>query len=161
MLHCPVSRSPHDSKAGKKSKPPEEAAFLLEKTRPPSDGDLGQTIGRAKRHWDALLAVISRDHPDVLMGWKHYAGKTGWRFIVHRKGRNLAYLKPCDGRFTVSLALSDQALDAAERSGVPAQIIDPIRASPKYPEGRAARVDVVCAKDVALAFALLAIKAAT
>jgi hypothetical protein len=49
---------------------------------------------------------------------------------------------------------------AAEQSDLPAEVVSPIRQSPKYPEGRAVRLAVTTAPHVTLAQKLLAIKMA-
>jgi len=129
---------------------------IPDKAHRPTDADLASVLGRAKRHWDGFIACIQRNHPAATAEWKHYS--TGWQFVLREKRRNLAYLKPSEKCFTVSFAFSDNAVDAAERSDLPAEIVQPIRQSPKYPEGRAVRVDVATAKDLAIATKLLAIK---
>jgi hypothetical protein len=93
--------------------------------------------------------------------WKLYAGATGgWRLLVRRSARTLAYFKPLRGRFLVSLALSDAQLDAAERAGVAPALLVAVRASPKLPEGRACRLEVTNARDAAVVSRLIALKVA-
>jgi hypothetical protein len=134
-----------------------ESAFTDESKRP-DDAELAVILGGAKRHWDNLLSRIQRDHPRAKAEWKHYS--TGWRLIIKEPRRNLAYLNPLRKHFVVSFALSDEAVDAAERSELPVPILEALRASKKFPEGRAARIDVASARDVAHAGALFSIKIA-
>src|SRR6185436_15291525 len=91
--------------------------------------------------------------------WRFYKGKTGWRLLACKGGRNLAYLKPSAGSVLVSLALSDRVLDAAERAGVAKSLIETVRSSKLLPEGRAARVEVTSVRDVTTVLKLVACKA--
>jgi len=137
-----------------------EEPLFADKSPRPTDADLAEVLGRAKRHWDSFAAHIR----EVIVGgtaeWKHYAGKSGWTFVVRDKRRNVAYMKPSAKRFTVSFAFGDQAVEAAERSDLPDHVVKPIRQSPKYPEGRAVRIEVTSAKGVGVVKKLLAIKMA-
>jgi len=133
---------------------------LTDKSHRPTDADLGKVLGPAKRHWDSFAAHVEKVNAGGTAEWKHYAGKSGWTFVLRDKRRNLAYVKPLAKRFLVSFAFNDAAVAAAERAGLPARIVRPIRESPKYPEGRAARVEVGSAREVVFAQKLLAIKLA-
>ncbi len=135
--------------------------LFRDKSHPPSDDDLAAVLGSAKRHWDRLVAHIREMDANGTAEWKHYAGKSGWTFVVRDKRRNLLYLKPLEKRFLASFAFNDQAVDAAEQSDLPERIVKPIRQSPKYPEGRAVRLEVSSAADATIAIKLLAIKMAS
>lgn len=137
----------------------DEPAFP-DPSHPPTDAALATILGRVKRHWDGFLSHIRQVSADATAEWKHYSGKSGWTFVVRGKRRNLAYLKPSAGRFTVSFAFGDKAVQAAEQSDLPDPLVQSIRQSPKYPEGRAVRVEVTSASNVALVKKLLAIKLA-
>jgi hypothetical protein len=134
--------------------------IFADKSHQPDDADLADTLGRAKRHWDTLVAHVQQASPAATAEWKFYTAKYGWTFVVREKRRNLFYLKPLAKCFTVSLAFGDKAVDAAEQSDLPDEIVKPIRQSPKLPEGRAVRINVTSASHVAIAKKLLAIKAA-
>lgn len=130
---------------------------------PPSPGptpDPLAALGPARPLWDALLARAAADLPALEVLWKTYAGKTGRQCVIRLKDRNLAYLKPGAGSFLVSVALSDAAVAALGASTLPPSLIAEVRASPKYPEGRPARVVVDSPAALEHAAALLAIKAA-
>jgi hypothetical protein len=137
-----------------------EEPVFPDKSQRPSDADLAHVLGPAKRHWDSLVVHIQDVNPGGTAEWRHYAGKSGWTFVVRDKRRNLAYLKPAAKRFTVSFAFGDKAVEAAEQSDLPERVVKPIRESPKYPEGRAVRIEVTSTPDVAIARKLLAIKMA-
>jgi hypothetical protein len=129
----------------------------------PTDTDLAKLLGPAKRHWDALLASVREVAPKARVEWKFYksAGPGGgWRCVVSNSKRNLVYLRPDEGGFLASFALSDEAIDAAEKAGLSKPLIQAIREGPKLPEGRAARIEVNSAATLKAAAALLAVKAA-
>ena len=137
-----------------------EVPVFADKSHPPSDTDLVDVLGRAKHHWDSLVAHIEKFAPDASAEWKYYTAKYGWTFVVRDKRRNLLYLKPLAKRISVSLAFGESAVEAAEQSDLPERITKPIRESTKLPEGRAVRLEVTSAPDVAIAKKLLAIKMA-
>ena len=117
------------------------------------------TLSRTKGHWDKVCAY-ARAIPAATQEWKCYAGKSGWTLVLKDKRRNLLYLRPLAKFFRASFALGPQAVEAAEQSDLPAKVIAMIRAAPRYPEGRAVRVDVKTAADAAVVQKLLAIKLA-
>jgi hypothetical protein len=137
-----------------------ETPTFADKTHQPTDEDLAALLGRAKRLWDSLVKSAQAAAPGAEVGWKHYAGKSGWTFVVRDKRRNLAYLKPAEKRFTVNLALGEQALQAAQESDLPEAVVKAIAEAPKYPEGRPAHLTVKTAADLRMADKLLAIKIA-
>lgn len=134
--------------------------LFADKSHRPTGTDLADVLGPAKRHWDSLVDRVRDVNPKAEAAWKFYTAKYGWTFVVRDKRRNLLYLTPAQKRFRVSLAFSDQALEAAEHSDLPERVVKPIRESPKYPEGRAVRIEVTSARDLAIARKLLAIKIA-
>ena len=137
-----------------------EEPVLADKSHEPTDADLARVLGRVKSHWDKLVAHVRAVNAGGTAEWKFYSAKYGWTFVVREKRRNLLYMKPAEKRFTASFAFGDKAVDAAEQSDLPEHIVKPIRQSPKYPEGRAVRVEVTSATDVTIAKKLLAIKMA-
>lgn len=132
--------------------------MLPDKSKPPDDADLIRVLGPAKRHWDDFTAHAQAVCPAASPEWKFYNKKSGWIFLLRGKKRNVVYLRPMDKCFKVCFSFSEDAVRAAESSGLPADLVDSIRQSPKYPEGRAARIDVKIAAQVKLAKKLLKIK---
>lgn len=135
---------------------------MVRKTRNESslNEDLGPEIGAALQHWNAFLDGVRTQAPDVEIAWKTYAGKTGKQCVIRGKDRNLAYLKPGDGSFLFSTALSESAVAALSRSNLPKALIAEVEAATKYREGTPARVRIDSAKTLKDALTLLAIKIA-
>lgn len=125
----------------------------------PHDADLAVLLGSAKTHWDAFHTYVHQELPGATMVWKHYA-TSGWRLVLRCNLRNLCYLNPLAARFIATFAFSEQAVSAAEQSGLPDKILIPMRKAPKYPEGRPVRIEVATSSDLKMAKRLLAIKAA-
>lgn len=134
---------------------------MHDRSRPPRVSDLVDMMGPAKSLWDEFVAEAQRVCPGARAEWKFYAGKTGWRCVMKGGKKNVAYLKPRQGGFMVSLALSEEGVAEAEGAGLPAGLVRSIRESPKLPEGRAARVEVETARQLATAKVLVGIKART
>jgi hypothetical protein len=136
-------------------------AVFADESHPPTDAELSTVLGSAQRHWDDLIAHIREAHPGATAEWKHHGAKYGWSFVVREKRRNLAYFKPLEKGVLVSLALGEKAVQAAEQSSLPDDVMDSIRQAPKYAEGRPVRVKVISAGDVGVVKKLLGIKTAT
>jgi len=137
-----------------------EGPVFPDKSQPPREDELAAVLGRAKRLWDDFAAHAQTAVPAAVPEWKFYTKKSGWTFLLRGTRRNVLYMRPV-GRatFAVSFAFGEKAVSAAEQSHLPKQVVDAIRNSPKYPEGRLARVTVTTAADVKIAKQLLAIKA--
>ncbi len=118
-------------------------------------------MGRAQAYWDAFVEEAARVCPGAKAEWKFYAGKTGWRCVVKDKKRNVAYLRPEKGGFLVSLAFSDDAVQAAGEAGLPESLVRSMGESAKLPEGRAVRWEVKSSSDLGVAKVLVGIKART
>jgi hypothetical protein len=123
-----------------------------------SESALKEKLGKSKRYWDRFIKYVKAAHPKAVAEWKEYS--TGARLVVRDRRRNLAYLKPDEKHFLVSLALGEKAIEALEESGLPARFVKSVIESPRYPEGRAARIAVDSEASLGIARKLLAIKAA-
>jgi hypothetical protein len=118
----------------------------------------GPELGASLLHWQHLIEQVSAALPGAEFVWKTYAGKTGRQCVIRSKDRNLAYLKPGDGSFMVSIALSDRAVASVGKSKLPSELIAEVKASARYPEGTPARVRVDSGRSLQHALTLLSIK---
>jgi hypothetical protein len=159
-MHSVPKSTPLSGATGAARMPDMHEPLFADKSHRPTDTELVAVLGRTKRHWDSLVAHVREVNPTVEAEWKFYTAKFGWTFVARAKRRNLLYLTPDQKRFRVSLAFGDKAVAAAEQSDLPERVIKPIRESPKYPEGRAVRIEVTSARDLAIARQLLALKIA-
>ena len=130
-----------------------------DKAKRPDDAGLETVLGRAKKPWDAVIGYATTVSPDAKPEWKHYGKSSGWVFLLRGKKRVLLYMRPLKKKFAISLAFNDAAVDAARgRDDLPAELVKSIVESPKYPEGRMARMEAKTAKDAAVVKKLVDIK---
>jgi len=122
---------------------------FLEKPEPPTDGELKAALGKAKSLWDDLLARLKTECELADQEWNSYSRKAGWALRLKKKKRNIIYLSPHKGSFSVSLVLGDKAVSAARESALPPKVIAMIEEGKRYPEGTAVRMDVTGPKDLA------------
>jgi hypothetical protein len=138
-----------------------ESSRFGDRTRVPTDGDLGAALGPALRLWDALTAALTAEFSPVTGAWS-FAGKAhGWSYGLRRRDRAVAYLTPLDGRFRASLAVPERAMPAALEADLPAPIHAAVVAAEAYPEGRAVRIEVTSDDDVAAVLTLAGIRMAS
>jgi hypothetical protein len=132
-------------------------AFIGKATKPTAQ-ELTDALGPANAHWDQRLAELVRDCNLVTHEWNSYSPKAGWSLRLKGKERNILYLSPCRGAFTVSFALGDKAVQAARSSRLPARVIQIIDTSKRYAEGTGVRIDVKGPQDIPAVKKLVAIK---
>jgi hypothetical protein len=133
-------------------------ALFSERSAKPDDSAMSTALGRTKRHWDDLAGYVAEAAPEAKPEWRHYGKKNGWVFVVRGKRSALMYMIPHEKYFTASFAYKGEAAQAATESDLPAAVIEMIRKAPKYPEGRAVRMDVKSAADLTIVKRLLVIK---
>lgn len=131
-------------------------AFIGHATKP-TLAELAAELDAKKPLWDDLLAQLER------LGvtdqeWSSYSQKAGWALKLLRKGRVIVYLSPQHGGFLASFALGEKAVASANKSKLPAKILQIISEAKKYAEGTAARIQVGSKSDVAAVAKLAAIK---
>ncbi len=124
------------------------------------DASSPAALGCSLEYWERFIALVRAELPGAEIGWKGYPGSSGRQCIVRMKKRNLAYLKPGEGEFTVSFALSEAAVASMADARLPQALIEEVKAARRYPEGRAARVRVSSVATLKTAAALLAVKLA-
>lgn len=140
--------------------PPRQKARATTKSAAPTEDQLAKTLSTAHTFWNGFIDKVTTAHPATKMEWKYYKSDSTWRYILRLRQRNLAYLRPSPGSFLVSLALSENSIHAAEKLGVSKSLLDQVRASPLFPEGRAVRIVVTTAADMKSALLLTDAKAA-
>lgn len=131
---------------------------FIGKSQKPTDGELAEALGHAKALWDQLLAELADELHLSTQEWHSYSRKAGWSLRLKHKERNILYCSPCQGRFFVSFALGDKAVQAALKSGLPPSAVKVIKEAKRYAEGTGVRIEVKKAKDVEVVKKLAAIK---
>jgi len=134
---------------------------FLDRGSEPGDRELQNVLGPARALWAQLRADLGSQFPPLGDKWS-YAGKThGWSLQLKQKKRTVLYLIPGRGSFVAALALGEKAFRAAQASRLPGPVLEVVDSAPRYPEGRAVRLEVRSKKDLASVEALAAIKMAS
>ena len=133
-------------------------SVLDDKSRMPDDGMLAEVLGQSKQLWDSILSHLAEQYPGVQSEWGFAGAKYGWSLRPKYKKRTILYLIPGQDGFTVSFALGEKAVAAAEESTLPAPILDAIRGARQYAEGRGVWVEVKRRTDVEAIKTLIEIK---
>jgi hypothetical protein len=131
-----------------------------DKSKLPGESELSGALGETKTLWDQLKNHVKETYGDITEDWKHYGKSSGWTMKLLKKKRNLFFSYPGSGFFTVAFIFGDKAVQAAENSSLPAEIIDRLKQARKYAEGRGLQVAVRTREDIELVKQLLAIKTA-
>jgi hypothetical protein len=121
---------------------------LDDKSKLPTDAELGRVLGKARPLWRDLLARIDKAFAPVTAEWGFASKSTGWGLRVRRPDRTILYMTPCAGYFLASFALGEKAARAAMDSDLPKRVLDTIRSAKKYAEGRGVRLEVRTKADL-------------
>lgn len=137
------------------------ASAFGDKASPPRADQLHATLGRAARHWEAVVDRLGSAYPPLTETWKYGGQKWGWALRLQQPKRTVVWLTPCRGYFVAGLALGEKAVRAAHKSGLPAAVLTLIDGAKKYAEGRAVRLEVRTQKDVRIVEQVAAAKMTT
>ncbi len=129
-----------------------------ERSKKPMDAALARSLGKNKKHWDAIDDHVANACDGLECEWKFYGAKHGWTYKVTRKKKAVLYMIPHGKNFTASMALREKAIEAARGSNIPSELVAEIEAAKAYPEGRPARIEVTSQKKVGIVKKLIAIK---
>jgi hypothetical protein len=121
---------------------------FIGKQEPPPDDELSAALGSSKALWDQLLSELAAEYGLTACEWHSYSQKAGWALRVQRAKQNILYLSPFHGCFSVSFALGEKAVRAAQQSGLPRSVIRILDEARKYAEGTAVRLDVKRPEDI-------------
>ena len=128
------------------------------KLRQPNDFDVSEALGKSRRYWDELREHVASTYAPTTEEWKSYGEKSGWTMNMKRGGHTLFYLYPSKGYFLVLFVFEQKTTDAAEKSGLPQNIINKIRDARPYAEGRSFNIEVRVASDLEIVKKLIEIK---
>ncbi len=123
---------------------------------PPSDEEIRTRLRRAFPHFRALVEDVTL-RPE----WKYYGPKYGWSLKLFEKKRNLCFINPKEGAFTVAFIFGERAREEALAGSVPDAIKALLRDARHYPEGWGVTLTVSTKAELARALRLLALKRET
>jgi len=123
------------------------SVFECKDTRP-DDKMLAKALGKSNRLWQEIKKNLNAEYGELIEEWKFYGRKSGWVLKTLRKKRNLFFFIPLKGSFQVSFIFGDKAVAAAQKSGLPKELVTELKNARKYAEGRGLRIDVKNSTDV-------------
>ena len=118
-------------------------------------------LGKTAPLWRDLTERIAGLVSPLNEEWAFSGRKLGWALRLGHKKRAVLYMTPCHGYFRASLALGEKAVTAAREGKLPAGLLSRIVDAPKFPEGRAVRLEVRTAKDLSGVARIAAIRMAS
>jgi len=131
---------------------------FADKSREPREDDLEKVMGRAIKHWRAIVKQAAGDYPPLEESWGFAGTAWGWSLRLRRKKRTIMYLTPCKGYFIAGFALGEKAVRVAKEAGLDESTLSLIDGARKYAEGRAVRIEVHRKRDRDQVIKLAAIK---
>ena len=135
----------------------DHSAFMEKDTRP-READLAEVLGKSRALWDELREMVTADFSPLDEEWVFSGKNYGWSLRLKQKKRAVLYMTPLQKYFRVSLAFGEKAVVAAHESKIPSSLLKLIDEAPKYPEGRALRLEIRKRTDVRSAVTLAGIK---
>jgi hypothetical protein len=138
-----------------------DPSAFLDRSRPPGPKELEAVLGKAAPLWKELNEKMAALVSPLTREWAWSGAKLGWTLRLGWGKRPMLYMTPCCGYFRASLALGEKAVAAARKAKLPAGLLSRIEDAPKFPEGRAVRLEVRTAKDLPGIAKVAAIKMAS
>jgi hypothetical protein len=132
--------------------------LFLDKTVEPSDKNLKDALSASYKYWVEIQKEFLIEYGEIIPEWKFYDKKTGWTMKNMFKKRNLFFFKPYKGYFNLTFVFGDKAVSAIEKSSVSEDLIQELRLSKKYMEGRVLTVKVSKKSDLQNIYKLVEIK---
>jgi hypothetical protein len=129
-----------------------------DKASPPVDDAVRAVLGAAAPLWSELRAAIAEAHAPLDSEWVWGGKPYGWSLRLRQKKRAVLYLTPCSGYFRAAFAIGGKAADAAPAARLARHVLRAIADAPRFAEGRAVRLEVRSAADVADVVAVAALK---
>lgn len=131
---------------------------FIGKTAEPADAELTAALGPARAVWDQLISRLAADCNIVAAEWNSYSPKYGWALRLKIKKRNILYLGPHLGGFSVAFIFGERAMEAVRQSRLPRKLAESVAGGKRYPEGTSVRIDSAGARDIAGIVQLASIK---
>ena len=118
------------------------SSILIDKSARPDDRTLSGVLGASFKRWTEIKDAITEQHGTTREEWKYYNAKSGWVLKLLFKKRNLFFMIPGEKHFTLGFVFGDRAVEAIEKSILPAAMIREVKDARRYAEGRGLRIDV-------------------
>ena len=123
-------------------------SVFTDKSAEPQPEELEKVLGKTTQHWDSLVEQVGEEYEPLEKTWIYPGANWGWSLRLKQKKRTVLYLTPGEGHFLVGFALGEKAIAAAHAGELPAPVLELIDSAPRFPEGRAVRIEVRKKEDV-------------
>ncbi len=120
---------------------------------PPREQEIRRQLGEVFPLYCALL-----ESGPFRPEWRYYGPKYGWSLKLFEKKRNLCFIGPKEGAFTVAFIFGDRVRESALAGAAEEEDKALLRSARHYPEGWGVTLTVTGAADLERARSLLAIK---
>lgn len=127
-----------------------------DRTQVPTDEALRARLGPGYTAFRALIDA----YPELEPEWKWYGQKSGWCLKLVDGKRNVCFLHPGDGHFTVGFTFGHDAVERALESDLPVSIRQLIGSARTYAEGRPFRLEIDSGEQLEAVHQLVRIKRA-
>ena len=98
----------------------------------PSDAVLSKTLGRSKPAWNAFMALLKNDYPQMAVDWRFYSDGKTWLCKVTQKADTIFWMSAWDKFFKISFYFTAKAEAAISASGLG----DELKHAFLHPKGR-------------------------
>lgn len=124
----------------------------------PNDAMLAYELGEAVDWFRQICAYIENNIGSVMLQWKYYGKQSGWIIkLIHQK-RNLLFVVPLQGAFSVVFTFGDKAFNMILSSDVSEAVKQELLQVPRHTEGRTIQLAVHAADQLDTVFKLIKIK---
>ena len=124
------------------------ANIFNDKSHKPTEQDLSEKLGSSIKLWEEIKISLNDEYGQLVEEWKYYGQKYGWALKLFYKKRNLFFFTVYGKYFRMGFTFGDKAVSAIEKSDLPKSIIEELRKTKKYVEGRGLRIEVKKRSDV-------------
>lgn len=118
------------------------ANVFMDRPTMPDERALASELGEAKECLDQICHFIEEETGTLTREWKHYGQRSGWVLKLLYKKRNLLFVSPESGCFTLGFVFGDRAVKAVANSQLPEGIKSELVNARKYAEGRGIRFEI-------------------
>jgi hypothetical protein len=135
-----------------------EEKIFTDKSKEPTEESLKKVLGPTYKIWIELIRYVETNFGSPVTEWKYYGIKSGWLQKLLLGKRNLLFFIPYSKYFRIGMVFGESAVETILKSDLPDKIIEEIRNTKKYAEGRGLRIDVKDRKSLMIVKKLLQIK---
>lgn len=136
-------------------------SFFCDKYIIPSEEQVTGILGKSAIYWDEVKQYIG-EYGVIKEEWKIYSQKAGWckklLLISNKEERNIIFLYPNIECLTCIMVFGEKAVDTAENSELPKDILRDILLAKAYREGRSFNIEIKTSQDYVILKKLIDIK---